>query len=92
MASLADPKTLLRRYPAIDPVERAALVAWVRALRPGKLVALLAEGATERKLLELRANEPELVADGRHLTDAMFLATAAGTIALVASAFSLFVL
>lgn len=89
MASLADPYILLRRYPAVDAVERAALVAWVRTLGPGKLVALLAERATERKLLELRANEPELVGDGRQLTDAMFLAVAAGAVAIGAAAVSL---
>lgn len=62
-----NPQALLRRYPAVDASERAALVAWVRALRPGALVALLADAKAEPKLLELHAREPELQADGQRM-------------------------
>ena len=63
-----------RRF-AVERAQRGDIAA---------LVALLAEGPTERKLLELCANEPELVADGRHLTNSIFFAMATGTVAMVA--------
>lgn len=87
----SDPRNLLSRYPALDTVERKALVAWVRSLRPGKLVTLLADRRAERKLLELRANEPEMKADGRfmdHLLVAGLLGGAAALLAVFLSAIS----
>jgi hypothetical protein len=74
-----NPQALLSRYPAVDASERKALVAWVRTLRVGPLVALLADRKSERKLLELRVREPELEADGRQmLHTVMALALAGG--------------
>lgn len=79
-----NPQALLNRYPAVDPQERAALVAWVRALRPGALVALLADRKAERKLLELRAREPEMQAEnGRMLHLVLAAALAAGTAVVI---------
>lgn len=79
-----NPQALLTRYPAIDPQERAALVAWVRALRPGALVALLADRKAERKLLELRAREPEMQAErGRMLNLVLAAALAAGAAVVI---------
>gem|GEM_PF-4601137 len=63
----SNPQALLSRYPAIDARERKALVAWVQTLRAAPLVALLADRKSERKLLDLRACEPELEADGRQM-------------------------
>lgn len=79
-----NPQALLGRYPAVDPKERAALVAWVRGLRPAALVALLADRRSEPKLLELRANEPELEADGRWMGRALGAAIVAGAVTLLA--------
>jgi len=79
-----NPHALLTRYPAIDPHERAALVAWVRGLRPGALVALLADRKAERKLLELRAREPEMQAErGRMLNLVLAAALAAGAAVVI---------
>lgn len=73
-----DPRALLSRYPAVDASERKALVDWVRALRAGSLVALLADRKSERKLLELRAREPELEADGRQILHTVMAIALAG--------------
>ena len=78
-----NPQALLRRYPAVNPNERAALVAWVRRLRPAALVALLADRAAERKLLEMRANEPELRADGRWMELALRASLLAGAVTIL---------
>lgn len=79
-----NPQALLRRYPAVDPNERAALVAWVRALRPTALVTLLADRRAEPKLLAMRANEPELRADGRWMDFAFRATMLAGAVVLLA--------
>lgn len=84
-----NPQALLRRYPAVDSNERAALVAWVRHLRPAALVALLADRAAERKLLEMRANEPELRADGRWMDIALRASLLAGAAAVLAVGLSI---
>lgn len=77
-----NPQALLRRYPAVNPNERAALVAWVRRLRPAALVTLLADRAAERKP-EMRANEPELRADGRWMDVALRASLLAGAAAIL---------
>ncbi|HZF41912.1 MAG TPA: hypothetical protein VEZ48_00705 [Sphingomonadaceae bacterium] len=83
--TIPNAQTLLNRYPAVDPRERAALVAWVRGLRPAALVALLADRRAESKLLEIRANEPELEADGRWIGLVLGATLAAGAAALLAA-------
>ena len=80
-----NPGALLTRYPAIDPDERAALVAWVRGLRPGALVALLADRKAERKLLEMRAREPEMQAEGGRMLNLVLTAALAAGAAVVIS-------
>jgi hypothetical protein len=86
-STIPNPQSLLGRYPAVDPTERAALVAWVRGLRPAALVALLADRRAESKLLQIRANEPELEADGRWIGLALGAAVAAAAAAILTSAF-----
>lgn len=87
VATTSNPQSLLSRYPALDPVERETLVAWVRALSPGPLVALLADRRAERKLLQLRANEPEMKADGRRINH-LLMAALTGTAAVLILFFS----
>lgn len=50
-----NPGALLRRFPAVNSKERAALVAWVCRLRPAALVTLLANRRSKPKLLAMRA-------------------------------------
>lgn len=79
-----NPQALLRGYPAVNPNERAELVAWVRGLRPAALVTLLADRRAETKLLAMRANEPELRADGRWLGLALRAGMLVGAASLLA--------
>ena len=85
----SNPKALLSRYPAVDAGERKALVAWVRTLRVGPLVALLADRKSERKLLELRAREPELEADGRQILRTVMALVLAGGAAVAMTIYRL---
>ena len=88
-STYSNPQALLSRYPAVDAGERKALVAWVRALRAGPLVALLADRKSERKLLELRAREPELEADGRQILRTVMALVLAGGAAVAMTIYRL---
>lgn len=63
-----EPEALLQRYPTVTPPERDALVQWLRTLDARTLVMLLADRRTERRLLALRAREPELQYGGIRVT------------------------
>ena len=85
----SNPQALLSRYPAVDASERRALVAWVRTLRAGPLVALLADRKSGRKLLDLRAREPELEADGRQMLHKVVVIALAGGAAFAMAVYRL---